>query len=454
MKQILFKKPGLGAFLLHFTWICRSLPAHAQAAPAPAIQVPAAQAPEAQVPEALVSEWRTFGVDPDLSRQLLKRFIKSREVLIKKFAQENLAQKNLATFADASPNKVPPLLKKFASNVAVSANSRPAAVGASLVYEPVLCRLADRYIVHLGAADTVLGTFRGSAHSSFDARTFEWDARDPARENNLDDAIAALANRITITGDGKTQDNSALHVGMALSKEHTRRDEGSALCALTLMAQTLLDQKFTVVRPWGGETLGKIRNSLGLPANLRRPTRTLVFRWNIPRTPKSRQTRLNPMPLKAEINVAEAVLGQPLPKIPETTWNGRVGDDGQINLTPSNTAMMDFLLQERTALSLAEAPQVAKINRAWVYLDKGRAYGLEMDDRLVINDGPPNYGARVKGHVVGFFGPEKKIVSPRGFPVNEGAIVFIRKGQAEAKIGQTFVYDETVFPTAYPAGGK
>jgi len=452
MKQILFKKLWLGAFSLLFAVISRPLPCNAQTAPAP---TPAA-APSAdiQIPEVMVSDWRLFGVDPDLARQLRKRLASSRTVLIKKWAQENLASKNLATFADNSPHKTPPLLTRFASEVAVSANSKPAAVGASIVYEPVLCRLADRYLVHLGAADAVLGTFRGSVHTSFDARSFEWEARDPARESNLDDAVTALANRITIPGDGKPLDNSALHVGMALAKEHTRRDEGSAMCALTLMAQTLIDQQFTVVRPWGNETLGKIRNTLGLPANLRRPTRTLVFRWSLPRTPKSRQTRLNPMPLTADIQVAESVLGQPLPNIPETGWPGQVGANGQITLTSSNNAMMDFLRQERAALSLAEAPQVAKINRAWVYLDKGRAYGLEMDDRLVINDGPPNYGARVKGHVVGFFGPEKKIVSPRGFPVNEGAIVFIRKGQGETKIGQTFVYDETVFPTTYPAGGK
>ncbi|NBQ53224.1 MAG: hypothetical protein EBU49_06560 [Proteobacteria bacterium] len=116
--------------------------------------------------------------------------------------------------------------------------------------------------------------------------------------------------------------------------------------------------------------------------------------------------------------------------------------------------MLDFLTRERNALSLDEAPQVAKINRAWVYLDKGRAYGLELDDRLVIGGGPVNYSATIKGHVVGFFGPDKKITSPRGFPVNEGAIVYIRKGQGDTKVGQTFVYDETVFPTNYPASGK
>ena len=443
MKQIPFMKRQFCAFFLLFTG---ALPAKAQTPPK-IPETPAAKALPQNVPTALVSEWRLFGLDPDMARQLRERLNESRNVLIKKWADGG----SLDAFAEKAPHKTPPLLKKFAAMVAVSGDSKPATVGASLVYEPVLCRLGDRYVIHLGAADTVLGTLRGAANTSVDAKQFEAEARDPKRKKNIEELITTLAARININGDGKTQDNSALHIGMALAREQTRRDEGSAFCALALLGQTLADQKFTVVRPWGSETLGKIRNTLGLPSTLRRPTRTMVFLWDLPRTTAKPQ---NPMTLKATINIAESVLGQPLPKIPETVWSGQIATDGQINLTAANTSMLDFLTRERSSLSLAEAPQIARINRGWVYLDKGRAYGLEMDDRLVVGGGPNNYNAAIKGHVVGFFGPEKKITSPRGFPVNEGAIVYIRKGQGEAKIGQTLVYDETVFPTNYPAAGK
>ena len=443
MKQIPFIKAGLCTFFLLFAG---ALSAKAQTA-AGTPETPAAKTLPQNVPSALVSEWRLFGVDPDMARQMRGRLNQSRNILIKKWADGG----SLEGFANKSPHKVPPLLKQFAATLAVSADSKPAAVGASVVYEPVLCRLGDRYVIHLGAADTVLGTLRTAAHTSIDSKQFEADVRDPNRTKNIEEIMTSLAARINVTGDGKTQDNSALHIGMALAKEPTRRDEGSAFCALVLLGQNLAEQKFTVVRPWGSETLGKIRNSLGLPSTLRRPTRTLVFLWDLPRTTAKPQ---NPMKLKATINIAESVLGQPLPKIPETVWSGQIATDGQISLTAANTSMLDFLTREQNALSLAEAPQVAKINRAWVYLDKGRAYGLEVDDRLVIGGGPVNYNAAIKGHVVGFFGPDKKITSPRGFPVNEGAIVYIRKGQGETKVGQTFVYDETVFPTNYPAAGK
>ena len=443
MKQIPFIKAGLCTFFLLFAG---ALSAKAQTAPGTP-ETPAAKTLPQNVPSALVSEWRLFGVDPDMARQMRGRLNQSRNILVKKWADGG----SLEGFANKSPHKVPPLLKQFAATLAVSADSKPAAVGASVVYEPVLCRLGDRYVIHLGAADTVLGTLRTAAHTSIDSKQFEADVRDPNRTKNIEEIMTRLAARINVTGDGKTQDNSALHIGMALAKEPTRRDEGSAFCALVLLGQNLAEQKFTVVRPWGSETLGKIRNSLGLPSTLRRPTRTLVFLWDLPRTTAKPQ---NPMKLKATINIAESVLGQPLPKIPETVWSGQIATDGQISLTAANNSMLDFLTREQNALSLAEAPQVAKINRAWVYLDKGRAYGLEVDDRLVIGGGPVNYNAAIKGHVVGFFGPDKKITSPRGFPVNEGAIVYIRKGQGETKVGQTFVYDETVFPTNYPAAGK
>ena len=44
---------------------------------------------------------------------------------------------------------------------------------------------------------------------------------------------------------------------------------------------------------------------------------------------------------------------------------------------------------------------VIKVYGAWAYLDKGRAWGLEMNDRLWFEKD----GRMVKGHVVAYFGP-------------------------------------------------
>ena len=83
---------------------------------------------------------------------------------------------------------------------------------------------------------------------------------------------------------------------------------------------------------------------------------------------------------------------------------------------------------------------------AWAYLDRGRAWGLEMNDRLWME----RDGQAIKGHVVKFFGPELKLRSPRGFWITEGAIVFIRTGQKEVKVGDVLRYDPTEFPTPWP----
>jgi hypothetical protein len=56
----------------------------------------------------------------------------------------------------------------------------------------------------------------------------------------------------------------------------------------------------------------------------------------------------------------------------------------------------------------------------------------------------------VKGHVVRFFGPEQKLTSPRGFPIEEGAILYIRKGQKLPMTGLEFKFDPREFPTEYP----
>ena len=53
----------------------------------------------------------------------------------------------------------------------------------------------------------------------------------------------------------------------------------------------------------------------------------------------------------------------------------------------------------------------------------------------------------VKGHVVGYFGPEMKLKSPRGYDIHEGAIIFIRSGQKVVKEGDVFSYDQKKVPS-------
>ena len=81
-------------------------------------------------------------------------------------------------------------------------------------------------------------------------------------------------------------------------------------------------------------------------------------------------------------------------------------------------------------------------------MDKGRAWGLKLLDRLTVRESP----GEIRGHVIKFFGPELKLKNINGQTINEGAIIFIRKGQRLAKPGQSLVYDQTEFPTPWPPG--
>ena len=76
-----------------------------------------------------------------------------------------------------------------------------------------------------------------------------------------------------------------------------------------------------------------------------------------------------------------------------------------------------------------------------------------MNDRLVVADD----SQVVKGHIVGYYGPELSLKSPKGWPISEGAIMYVRKGQRESKLGQEFKYDKMTVPTPWPlqaAGSK
>ncbi len=239
---------------------------------------------------------------------------------------------------------------------------------------------------------------------------------------------------------------SALKIGLSLAMETTRLDEGSSQCLNLLWEEQLLAAlpSTPIVRFLGSEVPSLITALSGdAQPKLARASRQLLMNWrdsapNLPRTLPFK------FPLSAKL--VDTVFGKHLPWNLSEPITVSVTANGKLNLT-SIKPLIDKLRAERASLLLAEKPQIAKINRAWVYLDRGRAWGLQMNDRLVTLD---SSGTPIKGHVVQFFGPEANIVSPRGFPIMEGAIVYIRKNQKLTKIGQEFSFDEKTFPAPYP----
>lgn len=312
----------------------------------------------------------------------------------------------------------------------------------NIVLEPAWCTLMDYHVLFVTVADARTNQLLGAAHTTV-ARA-QW-----AQGNGLGGRLATLARSALAQAaqKGAAPATDALHVGLDLARNTTRADEGSSLC-LTLLLEEQLARDFTVARALGTDILATARDQLGQASELRRPTRRLVLNWKNPiDAGKKDPKRTLPVALDLEATRVESVLGQHIPEpVHKSRWTFSAGSGNQLGfvIDPGFRKLLDA---ERETLKLADAPQVAKIDRAWVYLDRGRAWGLKMNDRMITQG--PN-GEPIKGHVVRFFGPELKIVSPRGYPVREGAILYIRKNQRQAKLGQPFQFDPKPFPTPWP----
>lgn len=87
-------------------------------------------------------------------------------------------------------------------------------------------------------------------------------------------------------------------------------------------------------------------------------------------------------------------------------------------------------MNESKQLMLSENPRSLRQNGAWFYLDKGRAWGLRLNDRLTSVENP-----EIKGHIVRFYGPESGIKNTQEETIGEGAIIFIREGLVKLKSG-------------------
>ena len=315
----------------------------------------------------------------------------------------------------------------------------------SITVEPSWCSIMNRHLFFVTVTDSKLNTVLGSAHTAINRR--DWAKLKTKQQmtdfltGKLQDLTTGAISKATAKPKLSTD---ALHVGLSLGKEVTRVDEGSSWC-LNQLVEEKLAPDFTVARSLGHDHLGLLRDLLGQPAALRRPTRILVGNWTHEDTEEFKPA----VPVKFTFKAAllDSVYGKHIHDDYMGEWLGRDGPESTIDLTgPGFDSLTVLLRDEAKTLQLSDLPQVVKRDRAWVYLDRGRAWGLKMNDRLVAEVD----GEIVKGHVVHFYGPEAKLKSPRGFPVEEGAVLFIRLNQKLPRTGTTFKFDPRTFPTKYP----
>lgn len=303
------------------------------------------------------------------------------------------------------------------------------------VWQPILCPVADQWILALQLSGFEDQIIYAAAHTRIPRSSLE-DARKQNRDvTMLSEAMDVLAQQITTSLRSQEEAKDALKIGFSLAPSSIPAGSGSALCLSILLSHDIY-RDHRVVRMIGGNEVVHARDVLGVKNQEERATRRAVLFWEAQRVQRL------PMDLRLTVRYAESVFANSMER----------GETAAITLNPdlnlvAHNELKGLMQRESSVLQLADMPQIAKVDRAWVYLDRGRAWGLKINDRLVHQ---LDNGEYIKGHVVAFYGPNLKVQSPRGFPVNEGAIVYVRKGQRETRLGQTFAFDPTEYPTPWP----
>lgn len=306
--------------------------------------------------------------------------------------------------------------------------------------------MLDKEVLFLQAADSQTGRLWGSVHSSFHDRDTDQRFLEKVQDLQKDmtpQFMRNLSNRLMqqlMTRRNNTKED-ALHFSMRARRQSDWKRTLSPKC-LNMLLEERLSQEFLTVLTHSTENLQHLRQVLGMVEGLRRPTRNVSVVWeDFEQDPK-----LNRWKLQARLTHSERVFGQPYPsenKAPTLTL-GYDENTQTYNLEIPET-LTSHLQDEKNDLLLTDRPEVVWIYGAWVYLDKGRAWGLKMRDRLVETSEPD----KIQGHVVRYFGPEMGLRNSKGRLIKEGAIVYVRKGQGLTKNGQTFWFDPKTFPAAW-----
>lgn len=305
------------------------------------------------------------------------------------------------------------------------------------IIEPVWCRMLDADVMFLQIVDQTLGTLLASRHEIFSQK-----AKTPyvERVKELKSSIPGVMNRLLSqlnTSPPLTREpKDALHLQI-----NNRRLSGAGRFAppecITMLIEEKLTDRYTIVRNGGLEFVQHTRQNTSQFEGLRRPTRNIHLSWS----DDTFEAHTEDFKISARLTAAEGVFGQPYPNIGiEQLRIAIAGSQFQTTLPEKLTKHLDI---QRDMLLLNERPQVVHIYGAWVYLDKGRAWGLKMRDRLVSSEQPDD----IKGHIVRYFGAEANLRDRNDQLIVEGAIMFVRKGQDKTQIGQSMTFD----PKTYPA---
>ena len=409
-------------------------------------QVPT-QPLQSALPEVTIFDWSTIGIIAEKQRLARPALALSHQEITRMMISEvkPLDQVVRSGLPGLTLNQI----SMFKKVVAGSRQSSIPATTPRLAVTPIWCNIGNYDVFYLTLVAAETGVLLAAPHFAVERSTWARYLAQPGLAANLTSRMQEMVTASLLAVKDPVQQNDTLQLQIDLARETTRADEGSSVC-LNLHLAASLAPKFKVIAPAGSEMWAALRRAFAQPPNPTRATRRMVLTWNATDNSSPKLVSHPALKLPADITLvtrwAESVLGQSLGKPPQFTAVHLSSPDRHSIVMGGIEPVVAMAESERKTLVRSDQPQVAKVEGAWVYVDRGRAWGLNMDDRLVIGDGPQS----IRGHVVGFFGPELGLKSPRGYAIQEGAIVFIRKGQRQTKLGMSLAYDKRGYPTPWP----
>ncbi len=369
-------------------------------------------------PEGIMLPWRLSAIDHEFAAAIKPKLEALRYDLAKMLFNETGSLQ--AFLAANSIQALPELLRLSQTTQVGSLKTKLAPY--SLTFQPILCAIGDQTLLSLATIATSTKELKQLTHVALPLKN--WGISADFKTQLLPTKLA--------------QAQGALKLSITTSQALTDGLLRSADCLNLLASELALKSDFRLVNFVGNENLA----SLDLLLNNKQANIKANTHWFLTWATASKSFQL-PITLALKRTTLAAVFAD------------QIGSDESMAVTLNQAGNKlslalpsDFfaeLKKQDQALS-SDLPIVRKIYGAWVYLDKGRAWGLKMGDRLIAKE----ESNHVKGHVVGFFGPEQAIKNAQGLLIAEGAIVYIRKGQRQTKLDQAFMFDDKHFPTAWP----
>ncbi len=386
-------------------------------------------------PATVLLPWESPGFSPEFTSQNIDSLKKSTEFLAKSKLPTSVSlyqyvQRNARVFTQN--------LRRQIEKITVSEQTISPKINESSYLLPLLCPLEGEIILGLQWGSTLTNEIYGIALQRL-GRITNNHSESRIEAAKLSQSLLQLWEKLEQGYRATSPALEALKIGLSLRRGGALQEKGEYLCMNQLMALSLLKDGYRVLGFLGQEQLARIRRSLSQPTGPLRPNRNLSIEWQ-------RQFDKSQIPRYRIFWVLnEAVFGQS--RLASQSSSELWSLDQLLQKVTLPPDLSNSLQQEASSLREEDLPAVSHIYGSWVYLDRGRAWGLEVKDRLI---GRQDNGKVLKGHIIGFFTKELGLQSPRGFPISEGAILYIRKGREDLKLGQTFDFDPTSFPTPWP----